>query len=109
MIPALSAVYLLAEPGTKELTINNEVSVNATRKYDEVGIYPNPSSGEFMVNNIPADISSIEIRDVNGESLYLKTDLQVTSHKIKKDLKPGLYFVILRGRDYFVAKKLVIR
>lgn len=108
MIPALSAVYLLAEPGSKELTINNEVSVNATRKYDEIAIYPNPSSGEFTLRNIPADISSIEIRNVNGESLYLKTDLRFTSHKINKDLKPGLYFIILRGRNYVATKKLVI-
>ncbi len=53
------AVYLLVEPGSKELTIDNTVTNIGKLKYsDDVTIYPNPASWTFAIKNIPTNITS---------------------------------------------------
>jgi hypothetical protein len=109
-VPALSAVYILVEPGTKELTINNEVSVADIPANDGISIFPNPSGGTFTVKNFPNGISSIEIMDIYGRSLYKKArNFPDPEEKIEANLKPGLYFVTFKGKKCLVSRKLVIR
>jgi hypothetical protein len=50
--PALSVIYILVEPGTKELIINNEVLPVEKIPYEDlISIYPNPSEGNFTITN----------------------------------------------------------
>jgi len=110
-LPAYSSTFILVEPGTKELTVNDEVTaVNQTREADEIVIAPNPATEEFIISNIPSFVNAIEIRDLSGRTVYRdsagKFDEDVT---IIKNLAPGMYFVTLYGGAKPVTKKLVIR
>jgi hypothetical protein len=111
LLPPLSAVYLLVEPGTKTLTINNEVtSVGLTHAEDNILIYPNPSDGSFKVKNMPENVSRIEIQDLRGTTVYIKdSSLKSPEMLLHTGLTPGVYFINFRIDNNFIIKKLIIK
>lgn len=110
-MPPLSSVFVLVEPGTKELAINNEVTrVEKTSFEDKIGIYPNPGTGIFTITNIPDGISDIGILDMQGRSIYMEKgtiDDPVMTFNI--NLLPGVYLINLSGKNNQVTKRLVIK
>jgi len=111
LLPPLSAVYLLVEPGTKTLTINNEVtSVGLTHAEDNILIYPNPSDGSFKVENMPENVSRIEIQDLRGTTVYIKdSSLKSPEMLLHTGLTPGVYFINFRDDNKSIIKKLIIK
>jgi aspartate 1-decarboxylase len=111
VLPPLSAVYVLVEPGTKTLAINNEVtSAAVTPEEGQISIYPNPSDGSFTVRNIPGFVSRIEIQDLNGVTVFSKENGTDTSEtKLTTRLTPGTYLISFRGKDRSVTKKIIIK
>ncbi|MBE0666444.1 MAG: T9SS type A sorting domain-containing protein, partial [Bacteroidales bacterium] len=110
-MPPLSSVFVLVEPGTKELPINNVVtSVERPLYKDNIGIYPNPAPGIFTVTNIPPGISDIDILDMQGRLVYNRKgspdDHDMT---FNINLLPGVYFINLSGNNNQVSKRLVIK
>jgi hypothetical protein len=110
-MPPLSSVFVLVEPGTKELPINNVVtSVERPLSNDNIGIYPNPAPGIFTVTNIPAGISDIDMLDMQGRLVYNRKgspdDHDMT---FNINLLPGVYFINLSGNNNQVTKRLVIK
>ncbi len=110
-VPPLSAVYLLVEPGTRQLGINNEVtSVEITRADDEIVIWPNPSTGTVTVENLPSHVTRAEISDLNGT---IRKSKEIRSNgsalPLITGLAPGLYLISFYGDNYAVTKKIVIR
>ncbi len=110
-LPAYSSTFVLVEPGSKELTINNTVtSVDETKADDAIAIYPNPAKNNFTLTNIPSDISVIEITDVRGGTVYRRTGESFNQNEtFDINLPPGIYFVKLNGGDYHISKKLIVR
>ena len=110
-LPPLSAVYLLVEPGTKQLAINNEVtSTDGVREDDALAVWPNPSQGTFTVRNIPDNADRIEITDLNGTCLLRKETARGEQElMISTIMKPGIYLVTLHGDNYTVTRKLIIK
>ncbi len=111
ILPPLSAVYVLVEPGTKTLAINNEVtSVGLTQDDDQIVIYPNPSDGSFTVRNLPEFVTSIEIQDLNGAAVFRKDDgIDSSETQLYTRLTSGVYLVNFRGDGRSLTKKLVIK
>ncbi|HUW93530.1 MAG TPA: glycosyl hydrolase [Bacteroidales bacterium] len=110
-MPPLSSVFILVEPGTKELAINNVVtSVERPLFNDNIGIYPNPAPGKFTVSNIPAGISDIDILDMQGRTVYrMKGNPDDHDMTFNINLLPGVYLINLSGNNNQVTKRLVIK
>jgi hypothetical protein len=110
-MPPLSAVYLLVEPGTRQLAINNEVtSADRVREDDLLTVGPNPSQGSFTVRNIPDNVESIEISDLHGSPVLRRETVRGEQElTLSTALKPGIYLVTLCGDNYTVTRKLIIK
>lgn len=110
-LPPLSAVYLLVEPGTKQLAINNEVtSAERVREDDALTVWPNPSHGTFTVRNIPGNVNRIEISDLHGSFLLRRETARGEQElTLSTSMKPGIYLVTLYGDNYTVTRKLIIK
>jgi aspartate 1-decarboxylase len=111
VLPPLSAVYVLVEPGTKTLAINNEVtSAGVTPEESQISIYPNPSDGSFTIRNIPGFVSRIEIQDLNGATVFSKENGADTFEtQLTTRLAPGTYLISFRGEGRSVIKKIIIK
>lgn len=110
-LPARSSTFILIENGTKELTVNDNVTaVDDVREANDVTIYPNPATEEFNIINIPSYVKAIEIHDLTGRTLYRdstgKFDQNIT---IENTLAPGIYFITLYGGSKPISRKLVVR
>lgn len=110
-LPPLSAVYILVEPGTKVLAINNVVtSVVQSRLEDTVVVYPNPSSGSFTIGNMPETGGIIEITDLRGGFLFRKTKEQGTPEiTMNPALPAGIYLLRMQAEGHTATKKLIIK
>lgn len=111
IMPPLSAVYILIEPGTKTLAINNEVTAVEKLPEDaDITIYPNPSGGIFHIKNLPSGTQKIEIKDMKGNSLFSKSgEIGADEEAIHLHLVPGIYFIIFGGDNFFATRKLIIK
>jgi hypothetical protein len=110
-LPPLSAVYILVEPGTRQLAINNEVTaVDPVRSDDDVTIWPNPSEGSFTVTGMPDHVSRIEISDLRGNLMMsMKTGRGKHEITLDTDIVSGIYLVTLYGDNYTATRKLIIK
>jgi hypothetical protein len=111
ILPPLSAVCVLVEPGTKTLAINNEVTaVPAVRADDDLVIRPNPSTGTITVENLPSHVNRLEITDIRG-SIQLNGKVMNDGPDLTLDtgLAPGLYFISFYGDSYSVTEKIIIK
>jgi hypothetical protein len=109
--PPLSVTFILVEPGTRELAVNTEVSADEIAAGELVIIYPNPGNGTFTISNIPYYISSVEIKDFLGRTVYLKSEgINQPEDTFHSRLYPGIYFIILADTyHYRITKKLIIK
>jgi hypothetical protein len=111
VLPPLSAVYLLVEPGTKQLAINNEItSSELMTADDDITIRPNLSDGNVTVENLPPGVARIAISDVRG-AIIMTGNLVSDGSAIPlaTGLEPGIYLIIFSGDNYRVTKKLIIK
>jgi Secretion system C-terminal sorting domain len=108
-IPPLSVTFVLVEAGTKELTINNQVTSEDEPWYKEnIGIYPNPAHGSFTVTNMPSGITFIEIKDVFGRLVYSETVNNINSEQLFNiKLIPGVYFISFTNNNHRITKKFI--
>ncbi len=108
--PPLSSTYILVEPGTKELTVNNTTAVKDFPFRDDIDLYPNPSDGTFTLKNIPQSTCSIEIRDIFGRSVYLKNKgIEKPLENFDLNITTGIYFITLSDNFSRITKKLIIK
>lgn len=110
-VPALSSVFILVEPGSRELAINNTVTA-AGEIYagDDVTLYPNPAGESFIIRGLPAETYKLEIIDARG-AVVMSREIADAGGEVRVDssLLPGIYFVSIRYGKYSMVKKLVIK
>ena len=107
--PPLSVTFILVEPGTKELVINNEVGIADTTAPLGTVICPNPTSNSFTIKNIPARIRSMDIKDIYGRQVYVKSSgINTPEDLFNTSLKPGIYILTLSGDNMKITRRMVI-
>ncbi len=91
---------------------DDDETVNSTKVFtntaEAVKIYPNPASR--MVNiNWKNGFDRIQIINHSGQSVFTENiNKYVEEQQINFDLKPGLYFIILRGNNHTGVGKILI-
>ena len=104
-------MYVLVEPGTKSLPIDNVVTATGrTVEEDVIIVYPNPSSGSFTVANLPDTFIRLEITDVRGSVVFRK-EAERGQHvtTIDTGLPPGIYLLGIHYESQLITKKLIIK
>lgn len=84
------------------------VRVEAPRN---LGVYPNPSSGEeisFHVNFSPEESDRIVLIDPMGVELYNAPATSSANIVFAEKLKPGVYFLQYRSRQFEQVKRIVV-
>lgn len=84
---------------------------------EEVGleVYPNPSSGMVHLNIVASQFNNAELKviDALGKEVYSQTGLNISgsfSTTIDLTSQPqGIYFVVVRGEEQNITKKLFVR
>ncbi len=74
-----------------------------------VGIYPNPSDGNFILSfsGDPEQVYSTEVYNAQGQKLYLSKGFQ--SMLDLSDRAPGVYFVNVEMDSKTVNLKVVVK
>ncbi len=87
----------------------NPVGINETAMVIS-GIYPNPSSGNFIIKFGNTILSGkIEINNLIGQKIFNETILNVSQKEIHlKNVESGIYFVKVRDGEKEYSEKLVI-
>lgn len=97
----------------KEGMVSSEI---ATYHYEPVGIneheinvsvYPNPTTGQFRIQNSESRIQSVEVYDVYGK---LISNMEVNDNDVTIDISNynnGIYVALIRTENGTVTKKVV--
>jgi hypothetical protein len=99
--------------GTIAVVFKKYVGIEAiTNDELRITIYPNPTTGEFRIENGELRMESIEILDVNGRKILYKQVSNLTSHisSLQLDishLQTGVYFVRIFTEAGEVVKKIL--
>lgn len=87
---------------------NSTLGIFDNAPISNVKVYPNPSEGNFTINNI---IPNSEVTIVNslGQTV-LNKEVVSTSSTFNSNLNPGVYFVKLASnKKHYATRKLIIR
>jgi hypothetical protein len=73
-------------------------------------LYPNPSSGNFMIEFADLESSTVEltINDMNGRQVY-SNKLSGENISVSVDIPSGIYMVTVRAGDKLFKQKLLIK
>ena len=92
--------------------INNAIclstSTTAVEWLDEITIAPNPNNGNFSIQNIPSQISKIEIYSMDGQIIRVYVPSAYLNISLSQ-LASGIYFVKLYDDSSFGIKKYIVQ
>ena len=76
-----------------------------------ISIYPNPSSGRFMIQGLVSGIQNIEIYNVIGSKIYTMENFgQYNSNEIDLSTSPkGIYFVRIKIGEKSYSYKILLK
>lgn len=74
-----------------------------------ITLYPNPTTGKFLITVAGSNISSIEILNVLGYVPYKqKFSSQPDNYLVESDFKSGIYFVKITMGENVIVKKIIL-
>lgn len=79
--------------------------VNENEPERRIHVYPNPSSGKFTIRSLEK-ISSIELVNLLGETIFLKT-VNNTQEVVNLDERRGVYFLHVKTPKGIIVKKII--
>lgn len=99
--------------GSRSIYFDACTGINQQTGMVGVSIYPNPNSGNFMVELNAARISTVDIQIMNsfGSLVFEETGLQINGKFMKNfnmNLKSGIYFLVIRSGSEKTMQKLLI-
>lgn len=87
--------------------LNDDIN---TKTENDIGIFPNPNNGSFIVqiNNTSKKTILLDLVEISGKSV-LKLSTQENNYNIKiNELKSGIYFLKIQTENTIVIKKVII-
>ena len=94
---------------TAIFTTDDEVGIDES-KFENINIYPNPTTGMLTIENGELRIENVEIFDIYGRKLYLSTRPLIHSSTVNVDishLSAGVYFLKINTETGQVIKKVL--
>ena len=108
----VSAVYGHCESDLTDAILVNIIDVGIKDIHDDAfSIYPNPTSGDFVIQSSKFKVQSVEIYDPYGRNVLSHHLIASSSHHLisVSHLQSGIYFVkIYTENNSAVTKRLVI-
>ena len=99
--------YLFAK-GATITNVCTTLEVNeATNSKQEVKIYPNPSSGKFIVESNYKTGNSIEVYNNLGENIY-KTEKEISEIDLSEEVT-GIYFIRVTKNNVLIHSEKLIK
>jgi len=94
---------------TDDITIHvtEDMSIDLN-SFDNISIYPNPTTGLVNIKQIEPKKISITVLDLNGKEIFQNTNTKQDQSINLSHLKKGFYFIKLTSEDYTKTTKLVI-
>tara|TARA_B100000902_G_scaffold400002_1_gene474446 strand:+ start:15140 stop:17092 length:1953 start_codon:yes stop_codon:yes gene_type:complete len=93
--------------GTTPLSINDNIFSG------KLTVYPNPSSGKFILDliNVSPGLYTINVTDIFGKNIYFNEEKIVTNSTYELDLNAfgkGIYILNIQNGDHTINKKLIV-
>lgn len=105
----LYVVYTTSTPAlhaTRD-TLYPDMNVSThSLSYQNLKVYPNPTTGTVFIENLPQDVETIVVNDVLGKELK---QLQHTKSFTIENLPTGIYWVEFRNSQGVLARKKLIK
>lgn len=95
--------------------VNPNVGIEENAVFNNVSIYPNPSTGLFNIvaTNVKAETITVQVLDLQGKVVYSASDKAVSSSYNKsinlEGLAKGLYYIKLNSENGSKVQKIVIQ
>ena len=95
--------------------VDPNVGVEENSMFNNVSIYPNPSTGLFNIvaNNVKAQTITVQVLDLQGKVVYTASDRSASSSYNKalnlEVLAKGLYYIKLTSENGSKVQKIVIQ
>jgi len=84
-------------------------SVNENSNEGSFGLFPNPSSGSFLITSSSRNENrTVEIFSATGQLVHTEQWMDSDSKEIKLDCAPGIYFVQIKTGEAIESRKLII-
>ncbi len=81
---------------------------NVLLKDLQLTIYPNPNDGTFVIENLPENITQIQLFDVTGKVVQDLTN-QVKNNTIRvSNIEKGIYFIKLYNDSFYATQRIVV-
>lgn len=74
---------------------------------NELGVYPNPSTGIFHLESLSEEPMEVEVYDQQGSRIQLEDQFTATIQL--ENQAPGIYFIHVKQGDQFWVKKVVLQ
>lgn len=74
---------------------------------NELGVYPNPSTGIFHLESLSEEPMEVEVYDQQGSRIQLEDQFTATIQL--ENQAPGIYFLHVKQGDQFWVKKVVLQ
>jgi hypothetical protein len=98
-------------PNVDKMEVNFGVITNSSLVIEEnnqINIYPNPSSGRFVIQHSLEGTIKVEIINITGNTIMLFNSND-TSIIIDEKLNAGMYFITVSNKVKLVTTKLIIK
>ena len=99
---AMSGIFTLTNVGIEEISFANDFM-----------IYPNPSSGKFIITTSICKSLNVQIviSDITGRTLITAFNAFISGKDSKeidlRDLQPGMYFLTIKSSDEILSRKII--